>query len=181
VDGPLESVPRQAEELGRILKEEGGFALKLAHERSQGEEIWRLRRGVSQAMHQLGSHKLNQDIALPLGNIGAFMEILDEAAAGLGVNIAVFGHVGDGNLHVNIMYNGKDPEEARRSQAAVREVFAHTLRLGGSVSGEHGVGIKKLAGAKLELDATALAMMWQIKDSFDPKGLLNPGKALPPL
>ncbi|MDR1396114.1 MAG: FAD-binding protein [Desulfarculales bacterium] len=179
VDGPPEAVPRQTEELARILEGQGGFALKLAHERSQGEEIWKLRRGVSQAMHQLGSHKLNQDIALPLGSMGAFMEILDEAAAGLGVKIAVFGHVGDGNLHVNIMYNGKDPEETRRSQRAVQEIFAHTLHLGGSVSGEHGVGVKKLAGARLELNENALSMMWRIKDAFDPKGLLNPGKALP--
>jgi glycolate oxidase subunit GlcD len=179
VDGPAEAVPRQAQDLARILQSQGGFELRLAHGREQGESIWQLRRGVSQAMHQLGRHKLNNDIALPLGHIAPFMTMLEEETAGLGVNLAVFGHVGDGNLHVNVMYNGQDEQESARAQAAVTELFARTLHLGGSVSGEHGVGVKKLAGARLELDDTALDMMWRVKQAFDPSGLLNPGKALP--
>jgi glycolate oxidase len=181
VDGPPEAVPRQAEDLARLLQSAGGFDLQIAHDRGQGENIWRLRRGVSQAMHQLGRHKLNNDIALPLGNIGAFMTMLEKESDSWGVNLAVFGHVGDGNLHVNLMYDGENPEEAGQAQAAVAEIFARALHLGGSVSGEHGVGVKKLAGARLERDETALSMMWRIKQAFDPLNLLNPGKALPPL
>ena len=179
VDGAFEVVKRQAEQLSSMLLKGGGFNLQSAHSADDALEIWKVRRGISQGMHQLGTHKLNQDIALPLGNMSAFMEIMDKAANDFEVPIAVFGHVGDGNLHVNIMYNGNDPTEARQAQDAVNFVFAHTLHLQGSVSGEHGVGIKKLAGARLELDENALDMMWRIKRAFDPSNLLNPGKALP--
>jgi FAD/FMN-containing dehydrogenase len=132
-------------------------------------------------MFRLGSHKLNQDIALPLGGLADMLAKIEKIAADLGVKIATFGHAGDGNLHVNIMYMGDAPRQAAQARQAVTHLFAHTLHVGGSVSGEHGVGITKLAAARLEIDQPALDIMWRVKKIFDPDNLLNPGKALPPL
>jgi glycolate oxidase subunit GlcD len=181
IDGPSEVVERQRPQLQQMLRAGGAFAMQSASTPEQAASLWRTRRGASQAMFRLGSHKLNQDIALPLGELSNFLDKIEKIETDLGVKTATFGHAGDGNLHVNIMYMGDDPQQAALAQKAVTHLFARTLRAQGSVSGEHGVGITKLAGARLEIDPSALDIMWRIKEIFDPANLLNPGKALPPL
>lgn len=176
VDGAPEVVRRQGDDLQRLMLKQGGFNLQRADSPEQATQVWQLRRGMSQAMYRLGKRKLNQDVALPLGRLEQLMPELERMDKEFGVNIVTFGHAGDGNLHVNIMY---DDAKADKAAAAVSQLFAHILHLGGSVSGEHGVGLSKLAAASLEVDEPALDIMWQIKKVFDPAGLLNPGKALP--
>lgn len=181
VDGAPEVVLRQGRELERVFMAGGGFNLQAADNPADAEQVWQVRRGMSQAMFRLGSHKRNQDVALPLGSVSKLLTLIKDIEKNLGISIATFGHVGDGNLHVNVMYQGDNPEETEKARQAVSRLFAHTLHLEGSVSGEHGVGLSKLAAARLEIDPHALELMWKIKKAFDPAGLLNPGKALPPL
>jgi D-lactate dehydrogenase len=90
-----------------------------------------------------------------------------------------FGHAGNGNIHVNLLINPDDPDEMRRGETCLGEVFDLTLKLGGTLSGEHGVGREKRAYVGREIDAPTLALMKQIKQVFDPNGILNPGKLFP--
>ena len=93
--------------------------------------------------------------------------------------IVSFGHAGDGNIHVNVMFDGKKPEEKKRAQEAVSEIFQVVLDLDGTLSGEHGVGLTKAPFLSLELDPVSLNLMQKIKDLFDPNHILNPGKIFP--
>ncbi len=181
IDGAPEVVARQGRQMEEAAGAAGGFALQSARNQEEAANVWQVRRGMSQAMFRLGSHKRNQDIALPLGSLSRILPLLKRIEEDTGTSIATFGHAGDGNLHVNVMYQGQDPAQTEKARQAVSQLFAHTLHLGGSVSGEHGVGLTKLPGARMQLDEVALELMWEIKKSFDPSGLLNPGKALPPL
>lgn len=181
VDGAPEVVAGQAGRLAAILEASGGDPVRLAQTPAQAEELWRARRAASPAIFRLAPHKLNEDIVVPLGRLAEMVRRLEGVARQRGVLVVSFGHAGDGNLHVNIMHDASDPAQAQAAAQAVTDVFAHTLNLGGSLSGEHGVGIAKLGYVGAEMDPTALMLMRQVKQAFDPKGLLNPGKLLPPV
>lgn len=181
VDGAPEVVAGQAGRLAAILTASGGDPVRLAQTPAQAEELWRARRAASPAIFRLAPHKLNEDIVVPLGRLAEMVRRLEGVARQRGVLVVSFGHAGDGNLHVNIMHDASDPAQAQAAAQAVTDVFAHTLNLGGSLSGEHGVGIAKLGYVGAEMDPTALMLMRQVKQAFDPKGLLNPGKLLPPV
>jgi FAD/FMN-containing dehydrogenase len=151
--------------------------VEYAHDPVRADSLWRARRAAGPAVNRLASGKLNEDIVVPLGRLGEMMARLRRVELERGVVIAAFGHAGDGNLHVNIMF---EPHQREAAHQAVGDVFAHTLALGGSLTGEHGVGIRKLGYVGAEMDPVALAMMRGLKSLFDPLNLLNPGKLLPP-
>jgi FAD/FMN-containing dehydrogenase len=104
---------------------------------------------------------------------------MQQVAKHRGLRIPVFGHAGDGNLHVNIMYDKDDIDQEKRAHEALTDVFAHVLNLGGTLSGEHGVGLAKLGFVGAEIDPVALELMRGIKKVFDPAGILNPHKKIP--
>lgn len=116
---------------------------------------------------------------VPLGRLAEMVRRLQGIARERGVTIASFGHAGDGNLHVNVMFDPSDPAQLKGAQQAVSDVFANTLELGGSLSGEHGVGAVKLGFVGAEVDPVALELMRGLKRLFDPAGILNPHKAVP--
>jgi glycolate oxidase len=93
--------------------------------------------------------------------------------------IVIFGHAGDGNLHPNILFDKRDPEERERVEAAVADLFASAVELDGTLSGEHGVGVLKRPYLEMAVGPLAVGVMWAIKNALDPKGILNPGKVLP--
>jgi glycolate oxidase subunit GlcD len=177
VDGPPEVVARQAADLAAILGREGADPVEYAHDPARAESLWRARRAAGPAVNRLAPGKLNEDIVVPLGRLGEMMARLRQVEAARPVTVAAFGHAGDGNLHVNVMY---DLDQVEGAHQAVGDIFAHTLALGGSLTGEHGVGIRKLGYVGAEMDPVALQMMRGVKSLFDPLNLLNPGKLLPP-
>ncbi|ADK84904.1 D-lactate dehydrogenase (cytochrome) [Desulfarculus baarsii DSM 2075] len=181
LDGPPEVLARQAQWIEATLTQSGGKDVRRASGGAEAEAIWAARRAMSPALRKIAAGKLNEDIVVPLGSLATMIRRLEGVAARRGVDIVSFGHAGDGNLHVNIMYDPADQAQTQAARQALTDVFAQTLALGGTVSGEHGVGTAKLAGAAVELDPTALELMRAVKKVFDPAGILNPGKGLPPL
>ncbi|MFH1035778.1 MAG: FAD-linked oxidase C-terminal domain-containing protein [Pseudomonadota bacterium] len=180
LDGPPEVLPRQGAQLARLLADSGGEPVRLAQTPAEAADLWRARRAAGAAIYRLAPNKFNEDIVVPLGRLPEMVRRLERVGQERGIRVIAFGHAGDGNLHVNIMYDGGDPGQTEAAQQAISDVFAHTLALGGSLSGEHGVGTAKLGFVGAEMDPVALDLMRGLKELFDPRGLLNPGKLLPP-
>jgi glycolate oxidase len=124
-------------------------------------------------------NKLGEDISVPRAAIPEALRRIKAVGQQHGLPIAVFGHAGDGNLHPNILYDKRDPAEARRVEEASRDIFGIAVGLGGTLSGEHGVGVLKLPYLGLAASPIEIELMQAIKRVFDPKGILNPGKKFP--
>jgi glycolate dehydrogenase FAD-linked subunit len=143
--------------------------------------VWEARRLISPALKAAYRIKVNEDICIPRGRIVEMLSRLDRISAETKIELAVFGHAGDGNLHVNFLSN-EDPADAAvraRMWAAARQVFAHTIDLGGTLSGEHGIGLTKRDYVPMEQSAQLIEWQHRWKAMWDPRGLLNPGKVLP--
>jgi glycolate oxidase len=153
-----------------------GLAHRAARNRAEAEGLWEVRRSCSGAMFKLGDSKLNEDIVVPMGKYVAFARFLEGLRKESGLPIPTFGHLGDGNLHVNIMYHKGDPAECRAAQRAVKKLMASVVALGGAISGEHGIGLAKTPFLRLQHPPAAVRAMRAIKDALDPRGILNPGK-----
>ncbi len=157
----------------------GGEPVRVARDRAEADQLWKARRAMGPSCLMLARGKLAEDVAVPLGAVGEMLRRVQKVARQRGLSIPTFGHAGDGNLHVNVMYDPDDPAQAEAAHQAVSDVFAHALSLGGTLSGEHGVGVTKLGFVGAELDPVAMELMRGIKRVFDPAGILNPHKAIP--
>jgi glycolate oxidase len=176
VDGDFESVQRRVEEVRTRCLEQGALRAEVAATEAEAEELWRARRAISPALRKINPNKVNEDITVPRNRIPDMITCLEEIGRRHRLTIVCFGHAGDGNIHVNVMINRDDPDEVERTERAVAEIFAETVAMGGTLSGEHGVGITKAPYLGLEIDQLGLEAMRRIKNAFDPKGILNPGK-----
>jgi glycolate oxidase len=127
-------------------------------------------------MFKLGDSKLNEDVVVPMRRYAAFARFLERLRKRSGLAIPTFGHLGDGNLHVNIMYHGAVPSERRAAKAAVGALMREVVSLGGSISGEHGIGLAKSPFLRLQHPPAAVRAMMAVKRALDPRGILNPGK-----
>ena len=139
--------------------------------------MWEMRRSVSPTLRELHRHKVSEDVAVPRAQIPELVRRLDALAGRYGITVASYGHAGDGNLHVNILWD--DDERGRSVPALVEDLFRETLALGGTLSGEHGIGLAKRPYMHLEHSPELLALQRQLKRTFDPEDLMNPGKILP--
>ncbi len=164
------------EEAGQVIEICGklGAEVTMAEDEDAREALWKARRGVSPALYHLCPHKISEDIVVPRSNIARMLSELKALAEKTAVPIASFGHAGDGNLHVNLL-----PPVKKDVTPILKEMFAKVLELGGTISGEHGVGLTKKPFIGMEIKLASLNLMRQIKNVFDPKGLLNPGKVFP--
>lgn len=151
-------------------------AFREAKDRSEAEALWALRRKCSSAMFALGDSKLNEDIVVPLRQYVKFARFLESLRKRSRLPIPTFGHLADGNLHVNIMYHRADRSEYRRAEKAVGELMAGVVRLGGAISGEHGIGLAKTPFLRLQHTPAQIKAMQAVKRALDPNGILNPGK-----
>ncbi len=179
VDGDREAVARQGEAIQHIFRQLGAKEVKKAATPREAEELWKARRAISPALFRLKPNKINEDIVVPRDKIPKAIQRFEDISRRLELLIVSFGHAGDGNIHVNVMFDGKKPEEKKRAQEAVAEIFRVVLDLGGTLSGEHGIGLTKAPFLSLELDQVSLKLMQKIKDLFDPNHILNPGKIFP--
>jgi len=143
------------------------------------QELWRVRREISYGLLVIAPVKLNHDIVVPKARIPQLFDLLDRLKQRFALPIPSFGHIGDGNIHVNIMVDPADADEIARAHVAEGELFAGVVALEGSISGEHGIGFAKAPFLPLELSAETIALMKRVKHAFDPDGILNPGKMFP--
>lgn len=179
VDGSHGAVRMEAEKVGDICIAARGD-VRLAGDFFSRQRLWEARRAISPALYHIKPTKINEDIVVPRGKIPEMLRELRDISRRHDVTIANFGHAGDGNIHVNVMTDSNNADEYRRAKESVREIFDAVLRLGGTISGEHGVGITKRQYVGMELSATSIDLMKKIKAAFDPRGILNPGKIFPP-
>ena len=176
VDGPKESVSAEAERVEQACRRHGAIEVGRAADAEGRERLWTLRRSISPALRQVNPVKINEDIVVPRTRLPEMLAFLADLASRLRLKIVNFGHAGDGNVHVNVMISGTDEEERRRADEAVAEVFRKTVALGGTISGEHGIGIAKAPFLEMEVGPLGVSVMKRLKDCFDPNGILNPGK-----
>ncbi|RJR20955.1 MAG: FAD-binding protein [Nitrospiraceae bacterium] len=178
VDGPRAAVTEEAEKIASVCKALDGD-VSIAEDFFSQQRIWDARRAISPALYRIRPTKINEDIVVPRGRIPEMLKALREIAEKNDLIIANFGHAGDGNIHVNIMTDKNNEEEYRIAQESVRDIFEATLNLGGTISGEHGIGLTKKQFVGMELSDVSIELMKKIKGVFDPKGILNPGKMFP--
>ncbi len=151
-------------------------AFRAARSRAEAEKLWTVRRKCSGAMFELGDSKLNEDVVLPMRRYGQFARFLERLRRESGLPIPTFGHLADGNLHVNIMYHAASPAESRAARRAVQSLMETVVAMGGAISGEHGIGLAKTPFLRLQHSAAAVRAMRRVKQALDPRGILNPGK-----
>jgi len=151
-------------------------AHRAARSHEEAESLWEVRRKCSGAMFELGDSKLNEDVVVPLSRYVAFARFLDRLRRDSGLPIPTFGHLGDGNLHVNIMYHDADRGERRAAERAVGRLMETVVELGGAISGEHGIGLAKTPFLGIQHNAAQIGAMRAVKRALDPRGILNPGK-----
>lgn len=181
VDGEPESMAPMMEKIAMRCDDLGAIDVLGATEAHERRSVWEARRLISPSLKENFRIKVNEDICVPRGKIVEMLARVDRVSAETGIPVAVFGHAGDGNLHVNFLSNDDpaDPAVRTRMWAAAEQVFVHTVALGGTLSGEHGIGSTKRDYMHLEQSEQLLEWQRKWKALWDPSGLLNPGKKLP--
>ncbi|MBN2466822.1 MAG: FAD-binding protein [Deltaproteobacteria bacterium] len=176
LDGDISSVEKQAERVVEICRKGGAFLVNRAHTAVEADRLWEIRRAISPSLLQLNPTKINEDIVVPRSKIPDILDRIENIRTRYQLKIATFGHAGDGNIHVNLMVDDAVPGEIEKADKAVGEIFEEVLKLGGTISGEHGIGITKAPYISMELSEAEIALMRKIKRIFDPNDILNPGK-----
>lgn len=179
VDGLADAVDAATERVIAAARNNGLLHITLAQSRAEIDALWQTRKALSPALRNVAPKKINEDVVVPVSEIPRLMTGLRELETRHRITIVNFGHAGNGNIHVNLLVNPDDPQEMSRATACLDEVFSLVLRLRGTLSGEHGVGLEKRDFIARELDPVALSLMRKIKQQFDPLGLFNQGKLLP--
>ena len=175
IDGNADSIESLAEKIKTVLIEHNAAEVTLTQDPNEADKLWQARRVVSQATYNLNPVKIAEDVVVPRSNIPKLIRFLEEMGKKYGLPILSFGHAGDGNFHVSLMIKDT-PEDYAKAHKAVEEIFSETIRLGGTLSGEHGIGTSKAPFLSMELSAEVIETMKSIKRVFDPNTILNPGK-----
>ena len=178
LDGHPVSITKEAEKIADICQKLGAEII-MAEDEDARNQLWVSRRSISPALYRLKPTKISEDIVVPRNMVTEMLKRLRKISEESGVKIVNFGHAGDGNIHVNIMVDKSDKEEYTKGLGLVEQIFRDSLSLGGTISGEHGVGLTKADYLGMELSKTEIEIMKSIKSIFDPKNILNPGKIFP--
>ncbi len=176
VDGSREEVERAARVVEEVVKAGGGYDVIRSESRETEDFLWDVRRSLSPAIKKFGTLKFNEDVVVPRSRVPELIERVEEIGRRHETFVVNFGHLGDGNIHVNFMCDRSDPAAVARARAAVRDTFAVAVELGGTISGEHGIGYVKAPYLDMALSGATMEMMKRIKRALDPNGILNPGK-----
>lgn len=181
VDGEADMMEMMMERIGLAFDELGAIDVLAASEPAERSKIWEARRLISGALKEAYKIRVNEDICVPRGKIVEMIARCDRIAAETGIPIAVFGHAGEGNLHTNLLSNEDplDPAVREKLWNATGQIFAQAVALGGTLSGEHGIGLTKKPYVTLEQSPQLIEWQHRWKAMWDPSGLLNPGKRLP--
>lgn len=177
VDGDEDSCLLQAERVGELCDAAGAASVVVAQTAGQREVLWAARRNMSLSVRARARYKISEDVVVPRSRLSELVEEVDALGERHRIDALCYGHAGDGNLHVNFLWN--DADEKLRVDVAILELFRKTVALGGTLSGEHGIGIHKAPYLRLEQSEHQIQVQERIKAAFDPRGLMNPGKIFP--
>ncbi|MES9858693.1 MAG: FAD-linked oxidase C-terminal domain-containing protein [Sedimenticola sp.] len=180
VDGPRHNLEQAAAAVKRAAEVDGVLSVDIAHSDEEVERLWRTRKALSPSLRNVAPKKINEDVVVPVSRIPELITGLEKLSQENDIQIVNFGHAGNGNIHVNLLTDPDDPEKMNRAHRCLDAMFDLVLKLGGTLSGEHGVGLEKRDYIDREIDPITLGLMKRIRKQFDPKGILNPGKTLPP-
>lgn len=176
VDGDEAVLLNEARQIEQLCSSYGAVKVIQATDTQMAEKLWSTRKALSPVMYKIAKSKINEDIVVPINKIPDIIRVTQKLGDKYHLKIVAFGHAGDGNIHCNILYDKSNEDESRRAHKAVDELFKSVLDLGGTITGEHGVGITKLKYLPLEVGTVQLELMRGIKNVFDPDNILNPGK-----
>ena len=178
VDGNVEEeIKFQIDTLEKSFKENNCKEFKVSNSQEESDKIWYARRNASPATTIYGTLKLNEDISVPRSMLPVALNEIYKIGKKYGLDIPCFGHAGDGNIHVNVMVKDKNnQEEVKKGHQAIEEIFKLVVKLGGTLSGEHGIGISKAEFMDIAFNKAEIELFKKIKQAFDPNGILNPGK-----
>jgi glycolate oxidase len=166
----------QMDKVVEVFRKNGAIKIDTADSSKDAEELWRARKSISGAVGQLGANNVSEDVTVPMSKVPSLLTGISEIVRKYKLPFVVFGHAGDGNLHPKIIFDRSDPEQVKRVRHAVDEIFRLTCDLGGTLTGEHGIGMAKAPYMGLEHDPVSFDVMRSLKRLFDPHNILNPGK-----
>ena len=178
VDGQPEQVSSDERRVAEVCRRSGSTDFRIAADEAERRGLWRVRRELSPALRTIAPLKFNHDVVVPRARVPQLLTLVARIGVEHSLEIPCFGHVGDGNIHVNIMA-ADDPVVLGRVRDAERQLFEGVVAIEGSISGEHGIGFAKAQFLGLELTPETIALMKRVKQAFDPRGILNPGKIFP--
>ena len=176
VDGDEGSVDREFRRVKEVCRRNQAIRFEAASGPEEADRLWEARRHVSPSLYQLRPHKISEDIVVPRSRIPELVAYLGDLGKRYTLPIPAFGHAGDGNIHVNIMFDKEKPAESEKVRTVIKALFEKVIHMGGTITGEHGVGLTKAPYLEIEIPRQGLDLMARIKKAFDPKGILNPGK-----
>jgi FAD/FMN-containing dehydrogenase len=179
VDGTEVAVGQEAALVKTACVRAGATEVLRSTNDDERNELWRVRRELSPSLRTIADLKINHDVVVPRSGIPSLFEFIQQLRERFDLTIACFGHIGDGNIHVNIMVDPKDAKAVSKSRQAELALFTEVVRLEGSISGEHGIGLSKASFISMELSDETISLMKRLKQAFDPNGILNPGKIFP--
>lgn len=177
IDGEDDNaLDKQAGHIDKIARQCQVKEVCIAGTAKEADEIWSMRRGLSSAIGAMAPHRLGEDISVPRDAFPEVVRQIRKIAEKYALTIAVYGHAGDGNIHPSILCDLAKPEDAERVHHAIDEIFAAALAVGGTLSGEHGIGITKRSYIEKALGEAGVNTLKAVKQALDPQGILNPGK-----
>ncbi len=177
IDGNVEEeIDYQIALLEKFFQENGASEFRIAKDEQEAADIWFARRNASQSITIYGSKKINEDVTVPRSELPRYLEEVEKISKKYSVKIPCFGHTGDGNVHTNVMVDGSDPKQVEIGYKAIEEIFKMTIEIGGTLSGEHGIGLAKAPFMQMAFSEAEMQLFRRIKEAFDPNHILNPGK-----
>lgn len=177
VDGNTQDeLTQQLDVIEKAFAENGCSGFKRAESLEESKNLWFARRNASQCINIYGSKKLNEDITVPRSKLPALLKEIGKISEKYHVTVPCFGHTGDGNVHTNVMVDGSDPKQLEIGHQAIEEIFKATVALGGTLSGEHGIGLSKAPFMHLAFSDAEMELFRSVKKAFDPNNILNPSK-----
>ncbi len=174
--GKKDFIKKEIKEIEQVCFLMGSTGTMMADNEKLKTEIWSIRKSLSSSLFKLGPDKINEDITVPRSRLPDIIAKAEKLKKETGLEMASFGHAGDGNIHFNIMFDKSDKSMHEKALNCILEIFEYVLELGGTLSGEHGTGISKKKYIHMEIDEDQMSLIKRIKKAFDPAGILNPGK-----
>jgi glycolate oxidase len=178
LDGFETDVEQRIEKVRKIALSHGAKEVNVGTSEEDINALWKGRKSITPALVALKPNIIDEDIAVPVSNVPELFKQLKKTSEDLGVDIATYGHVGDGNLHPDILFDKRNPEEVKRAFEAVDVLRKATLSLDGTVTAEHGIGLRRKKYLEKEYGSKEVEIMRRIKKALDPKNIMNPKKIL---